>query len=289
MFHKLINKVKNSRPSSETPATGNAAEKVPHIPVHGTGGEYGAQPAYGSQPAHGAPHVDGAFNAQGAPPAHGALAREPDAGAGAAHMTQTPPAAAGTMPIPDGSQGAPVMGAAAPAGAAAAPAPPPPEPVPEPTAPARPTPQPVPDMPGSATPKYAPVSGSGGERIPAPSCHSFDLSGLPVNVYGLDSLRPVGHGSKPHVCIAVHMHGRTGSARHEGDLAMQIWKNTMRDRSKLRNNRVRDFLLVTFDQRNHGARKTNPKGQKSWKEGNPTHGCVAAASFFTYSVLTCTA
>ncbi|PKI84509.1 hypothetical protein MVES1_001825 [Malassezia vespertilionis] len=109
-------------------------------------------------------------------------------------------------------------------------------------------------------------------RVPEPSVTKFDLSGLPVYVIGLDQLTPLSSRGVPEVCVNIHMHGRTGSARHELHLAKELWTYTMQEREAAKQrSRVRDFLIVCFDSRNHGERTTAPNAQKSWKEGNSTH------------------
>ncbi|WFD25969.1 hypothetical protein MNAN1_000942 [Malassezia nana] len=166
-----------------------------------------------------------------------------------------------------GSSGSAAAPAAAPAAAAA------PQ---QSTAPPNPnayiTPQGF-SAPGLSAPMYAQAGKMTNQSVPEPSCTTVDVAGLPVHVYGLEQLTPARQGGPPEVCIAFHMHGRTGSAKKEDSLVRELYRNTMMERAALVGSpRVRDFLLVTFDQRNHGDRKTNPRGQKSWKEGNPTHG-----------------
>ena len=130
-------------------------------------------------------------------------------------------------------------------------------------------------VPGLSLPKYAPAGRSTNHSVAEPSCTIVNVAGLPVHVYGLEQLTPPHQGAVPEVCITFHMHGRTGSAKNEDSLVRELYRNTMAERASLEGSpRVRDFLLVTFDQRNHGERKTYPLGQKTWKEGNPTHGYV---------------
>ena len=74
----------------------------------------------------------------------------------------------------------------------------------------------------------------------------------------------------PEVCLVIHMHGRTGSARREDDLVRKLYGYTQEARG-LQRTRTRDVIYALFDQRNHGQRETNPQGQKTWKEGNSTH------------------
>ena len=123
---------------------------------------------------------------------------------------------------------------------------------------------------------------SGGSQ---PNVTQVDIAGLPVNVYGLNNLTPGSGNNVPDVCISIHMHGRTGSAKNEDGLARELYQNTMNARQSM-GGRTRDFLLVTFDSRDHGQRKTNPEAQKSWKEGNKTHAYV---SIGTHTGWTCMA
>lgn len=109
-------------------------------------------------------------------------------------------------------------------------------------------------------------------KVGDPDRVSVDVAGLPVYVYGMQQLTASDARGTPEVCIVIHMHGRTGSARKEDTLARELWRNTMAARSVLaQGSRMRDFLLVTFDQRNHGERMTHAKGQKTWKDGNANH------------------
>lgn len=108
-----------------------------------------------------------------------------------------------------------------------------------------------------------------------PSVETVDVAGIPVNVFGLNNLTPPSQGGVPDVCLSIHMHGRTGSAKNEEGLIKEIYNHTMTARQQLAGSaRMRDFLIISFDSRNHGSRKTNPQGQKTWKEGNTLHGYV---------------
>ena len=126
-------------------------------------------------------------------------------------------------------------------------------------------------MPGSSLPMYAQPTKK--HKVDPPSCTTIDVAGMPVNVYGLSELSRGSHGGAPEVCITFHMHGRTGSARREHDLVRELWQNAVGEREGLQGaHRVRDLIIVSLDQRNHGHRTTNELGQRTWKEGNPTHG-----------------
>ena len=126
-------------------------------------------------------------------------------------------------------------------------------------------------MPGSSLPMYAQPTKK--HKVQPPSCTTIDVAGTPVNVYGLSELSRGSNGAAPEVCITFHMHGRTGSARREHDLVRELWQNAVGEREGLQGaHRVRDLIIVSLDQRNHGHRTTNELGQRTWKEGNPTHG-----------------
>lgn len=110
-----------------------------------------------------------------------------------------------------------------------------------------------------------------------------NIGGLPVSVYGLDELTPASSRalapSPPEVCIAIHMHGRGGTANNEEKIVRQIWDRVDRDRKQWlqknpqgRYSDLKEFLIVGFDSRNHGHRLTNEVGQKGWKQGNSLHG-----------------
>lgn len=123
---------------------------------------------------------------------------------------------------------------------------------------------------GAASTAGAGFQGTSGS---APSKTVIDIVGLSVSVYGLDQLTPPSAGGVPDICLVVHMHGRTGSAKKEDKLVRELYGNMMNGRQALsQQSRTRDLLLVCFDSRDHGDRCTNPDAQKSWKEGNSTHG-----------------
>lgn len=117
----------------------------------------------------------------------------------------------------------------------------------------------------------------------------LNVGGLPVWVFGLDELTPASSRAlapePPNVCIAVHMHGRGGSADNEERIVRQVWDRVARSKRQYSGQspngasvpdeeagqRQREFLIVSFDARNHGHRMTNEEGQKGWKQGNKLH------------------
>ncbi|KDN41068.1 alpha/beta-hydrolase [Tilletiaria anomala UBC 951] len=107
----------------------------------------------------------------------------------------------------------------------------------------------------------------------------FDIGGLPINVFGMDELTPVysraSAAPPPPVCVIIHMHGRTGSANNEEHIARQLYDRIDRCKRQTTSQGYtgpqKDVLVVSFDARNHGHRKTNELGQKGWKEDNKRH------------------
>ncbi len=108
----------------------------------------------------------------------------------------------------------------------------------------------------------------------------FDIGGLPINVFGYDELTPVPSRASatppPPVCVVIHMHGRTHKAEDDEPLSRHLYDKVKRcqreaEASAQQPQQPRDLLVITFDARNHGHRKTNPLGQKSWKEDNKLH------------------
>ena len=112
----------------------------------------------------------------------------------------------------------------------------------------------------------------------------LDIGGLPVNVFGMEELTPVFSRASapppPPVTVIIHMHGRTGSANNEEDIVRHLYDRIERckrraasqiEASGQRPPMQKDHLIISFDARNHGHRKTNELGQKSWKEENKLH------------------
>ena len=127
-----------------------------------------------------------------------------------------------------------------------------------------------------------PVGGMGGDEdeqvafkhAPSLSKTALDIGGLPINVFGLDELTPSSSRASapapPEVCIAIHMHGRGGTADNEEKLVRHLYDRIQRSAQR-EGRATREVLLVNFDARNHGHRLTNEMGQKGWKQGNKLH------------------
>ncbi|GAA5941228.1 alpha/beta hydrolase family protein [Sporobolomyces koalae] len=98
---------------------------------------------------------------------------------------------------------------------------------------------------------------------PAIKPTSFDVGGLPIQVYGLDQLSP--EPKKP-LSVMFLLHGRFGSADMK---LMSTFASTYLEPPAgiERGDRKKDLIVVTFDQRNHGHRTTNKMGNFGWKEG----------------------
>lgn len=109
---------------------------------------------------------------------------------------------------------------------------------------------------------------------PQLSKRTFNIGGLPVNVFGLDELSHSPSRATappaPNICLAIHMHGRGGSADNEEELVRHLWDRVRRSGHE-RGIATREFLIANFDARNHGHRMTSEKGQKGWKQGNEQH------------------
>jgi dienelactone hydrolase len=112
-------------------------------------------------------------------------------------------------------------------------------------------------------------------RAPHLSKTEIDIGGLPINVFGLEQLTPsfsrASAPPPPEVCVAIHMHGRLGSADNEEDLVRHLFERVHKSAEEDGKRPAREFLIVNFDARNHGHRMTNETGQKGWRQGNVLH------------------
>lgn len=87
--------------------------------------------------------------------------------------------------------------------------------------------------------------------------HTFNVSGLRVNVRGLSSLSFT-KDVKPDVVFLLH--GRTSNAEALRDLGSAIMAANP------------GILVVAFDHRNHGHRISFPDANLTWADGNAMHG-----------------
>ncbi|GAA5834333.1 hypothetical protein JCM11251_007961 [Rhodosporidiobolus azoricus] len=95
--------------------------------------------------------------------------------------------------------------------------------------------------------------------------HSLVVGGLPIHIYGLAQLSPA---SNPRpIAVLFLLHGRLSSAAHP---LIPRFAHTLLDPpspSTSPQERNKDLLVVTFDQRNHGHRLVSPNQNLGWVEG----------------------
>ncbi|GAA5822271.1 hypothetical protein JCM3770_002511 [Rhodotorula araucariae] len=95
---------------------------------------------------------------------------------------------------------------------------------------------------------------------------SLVVGGLPVAVYGLDSLTP----GNSDVAVCFLLHGRMGRAAHPliDGFARRLVAYAAEQRA---NSPGTDLVVVTFDQRNHGHREVERQRNLGWAEGGKKH------------------
>lgn len=145
----------------------------------------------------------------------------------------------------------------------------------------KPKPPPPPPPRPAFGPARAPlVPGSPYPRFPNPpivSKHTVNIAGLVVNIFGLDDLAQVPKGvPPPPIHAAFYMHGRTRSADFEETHARYLYSTVRQYMVGDPAGSAKDFLLLTFDARDHGARMNDLTEQGSWASGNPNYVCVPA-------------
>lgn len=94
---------------------------------------------------------------------------------------------------------------------------------------------------------------------------TFHISGIVVDVYGVDELPP----SCESVSCLWLMHGRLQSKETMTETAstcIRHWNHRLADAAT----KTRGLICVGFDQRNHGTRQVNPVANQAWKE-NENH------------------
>ncbi len=101
---------------------------------------------------------------------------------------------------------------------------------------------------------------------PTVSRKTVTITGLHVDVYGLDELAPTAtHMS----CLWLH-NPRLCTKEDMADIArrsVSAWN--ARVASGL--DRERGLIALAFDQRNHGSRMVREQANNAWREGNETH------------------
>lgn len=104
---------------------------------------------------------------------------------------------------------------------------------------------------------------SGLGEPPAVSFQTIAITGILVDVFGLDDLSPLTHLSvlwlhNPRLGDRTRMH-------YMAKRAVSEYNKTKPPQS------TRGLIAVAFDQRNHGVREVHPLANQSWKKGNPHH------------------
>ncbi|KAG5637968.1 hypothetical protein H0H81_002412 [Sphagnurus paluster] len=85
--------------------------------------------------------------------------------------------------------------------------------------------------------------------------YTIVIAGIQVHVYSTVSITQGERGVK-EVVVFFLLHGRYGSAEQIDPIARSLIGQTKEN--------TRDLLVVTFDQRNHGQRLVEPKGNDGW-------------------------
>ncbi|KAJ9156571.1 Alpha/beta-hydrolase [Pleurostoma richardsiae] len=116
---------------------------------------------------------------------------------------------------------------------------------------------------------------------PPISSTTLPITGLLVDIYGLDELPPTATSVS---CLWLH-HPRL---RTRGDMAaiaarcVSAYNDSLGGGSGASPGGKRGLIAAAFDQRNHGSRQVHPRANESWRDGNATHaqdmfGTVAGA------------
>ncbi|KAK4053976.1 hypothetical protein OIO90_003621 [Microbotryomycetes sp. JL221] len=103
----------------------------------------------------------------------------------------------------------------------------------------------------------------------SPAYRTVVVGGIETQVYGLDTLTQ--SNSSNQLAVLFFLHGRFGSATEPRFIR---WSNSFIEARAQRlgdhnTPDVKDLLVVTFDQRNHGQRTVDKRKNKGWKD-DPT-------------------
>ncbi|KAI0059195.1 alpha/beta-hydrolase [Artomyces pyxidatus] len=103
--------------------------------------------------------------------------------------------------------------------------------------------------------------------------HSYNVGGLEVNVFSKADLLTTPF--QEPVAVLIVLHGRTGSSGDFEETARTAFQWADEKKTAQPEQTQRDFIVVTFDQRNHGSRTVEKLGNLSWakvpEEHNKTH------------------
>ena len=112
------------------------------------------------------------------------------------------------------------------------------------------------------------------------SRRDFCVAGIITSVYGLEELR----SECVSVCCLWLLHPRLQTKEYMKPIAVSainMWKEVAHD-TEMKDDKHSGFIVVAFDQRNHGTRLVDIKANHDWRSGNETH---AQDLFSTYRML----
>lgn len=99
---------------------------------------------------------------------------------------------------------------------------------------------------------------------PAVSCKTIAVTGILVDVYGLDELPP----DLTHVSVVWLHNPRLGDRSRMAPMAKRMVGEYNKTRAP---GATRGLIAAAFDQRNHGTREVHPLANLAWNKGNATH------------------
>lgn len=109
--------------------------------------------------------------------------------------------------------------------------------------------------------------GDSSQQPPQVSKTTIPVTGLLVDVYGLDELPT---GATAVSCLWLH-HGRLGNKNDMATIAALALSAWHARSSNTTSSSSRGLIAVAFDSRNHGARLAHKASNDAWRDGNKTH------------------
>ena len=103
-----------------------------------------------------------------------------------------------------------------------------------------------------------------------------NIGGIPITVDGLEEVPP----EATHVDMVWLLHGRGDRRQGMQNFAHPIvtsWRR--RERRAGRDSKRLGLIAISFDQRNHGPRETEPMMSQGWTQGNERHAQDMAAIY----------
>ncbi|KAH9011894.1 Alpha/Beta hydrolase protein [Lactarius pseudohatsudake] len=110
---------------------------------------------------------------------------------------------------------------------------------------------------------------------------TLNVAGLSTNVYTRANLRDK-RTSEP-VVVLFFLHGRTESADYIDPIARAAFSWAAEKEASSRE-APRDFIVVTFDQRNHGKRMVHQRGNPGWGKNADRHDERRAVDMYSTSI-----